>query len=270
MPFPPDDLERLRAEQDEEERRHWDAVAEDDARVERERREGARRAAIEAMEEWFYKNFENPESDTPRDPDDGEFIYPWGGPFDATQMLGDRFNHEYEEAWIASAVEAIEREGTVEWAPTSYGDYYEHPDPEESEGSAALSSQILGRLDALEATLADLQTRPTNIGHNQPPEDIGLPPYDESDEQEIRSAIAETRSELATAAPDPQKLTTLSDRFHKVGKAIGTWLAGKADLAVDETIKRSVQGLCWVTTYKILANLGDDLMRLAEQLISKF
>lgn len=270
MAYPPQGPRRRSDYDEAEERRYWDQLADDEERAEHERIAALRRAALETMDEWFFKNFENPESETPRDPDTHEFVFPWGGPFDATQALRDRFDHEYDEAWIAAAAEEIERNGTYEWAPTSYGEYYEHPDPGEGKEPAILSQQILGRLDQLEAQLAELQVTPDNIGHNRPPEEIGLPPYEDGDQRELRSAIAETRSELAVPEPDAKKLAMLSARFGKIGKAIGKWLAGKADLIVDEAIKRSVQALCWTAACATLVQLSDELARLAEQLMSKF
>src|SRR3546814_16861599 len=97
--------------------------------------------------------------------------------------------------------------------------------------------------------------RPGNIGHNAPPEEIGLPPYGDEEAAEIKTAIAETRVELAQVEPDPAALANQSRRFAQWGKKLGVWLAKKGDLAVDEFIKsgRSEErrvGTAWVSTVR--------------------
>src|SRR3546814_17434689 len=109
-----------------------------------------------------------------------------------------------------AAVKHIERDGTVEWAPTSHGDFYEHPDPEPEEETEAtrveLTGRILDRLDQLEAANAAMPGQHGNIGHNAPPAEIGLPPYGDEEAAESKTAIAETRDELAKVDPDSEAL----------------------------------------------------------------
>ncbi|MEP7351230.1 MAG: hypothetical protein ABI668_14930 [Sphingorhabdus sp.] len=86
-----------------------------------------REAAIESMVGWFFENFEDPQNEGHYDSEDGVYLYPYGGPFDAADMLSS-FSDDYpNEEWIKEAVERIERNGTYEWAPTSNGEFYEHP-----------------------------------------------------------------------------------------------------------------------------------------------
>src|SRR3546814_7834929 len=92
-----------------------------------------------------------PQVELPRDSEEQSFIYPWGGPFEASEVLHGEFSYRFDEATIMAAVKHIERDGTVEWAPTSHGDFYEHPDPEPEEETEAtrveLTGRILDRLD---------------------------------------------------------------------------------------------------------------------------
>jgi hypothetical protein len=273
MPNGNDDRARRQEDDAEEERRHWDAI-EDDERAEEEREAQRRADAIEAMEQWFFEQFEDPQIDTPRDSEEQTFIYLWGGPFEASDVLHGAFSHEYDEATIMAAVDHIERDGTVEWAPTSSGDYYEHPDPEaeqEPEASRSeLTTQILDRLDQLEAAMAAMPGQPGNIGHNAPPDEIGTPPYSHEATVEIAAAIDDTRTQLATAEPDPAALATLSRKFAGWGKALGTWLAGKGDLAVDEFVKNGVKAITWASALSLLGHLADDLSTLAQKLLAHF
>lgn len=268
------DEERRRRDEDaEEERRYWEQI-EDDEAAEREREAEAKRRAIEKMENWFFEQFEDPQNETPRDSENQSYFYPWGGPFDAGDVLRDQFGYEYDAKWIDETIELIEKDGTTEWAPTSSGDYYEHPDPEnettDRDGETArISARVLQRLDALETALAVLPAAPANIGHNVPPETIGLPPYSDEDAAEMRAAIEETRSEIEREAPDPTRLATLARRFGSWSAKLGSWLAKKGDLAVDELIKNSIKALTWTTAIGLLGEVAHDLLELARHLLAR-
>lgn len=268
-----DDRERRRRDDDEEERHYWESI-EDEKRAEEEREAQARTDAIEAMEKWFFEQFEDPQVEMPRDNEEQSFIYPWGGPFEAGDVLHGEFSHRFDEATIMAAVEHIERDGTVEWAPTSHGDFYEHPDSEPEEEAEAtrmeLTGRILDRLDQLEAAIATMPGQPGNIGHNAPPEEIGLPPYGDEDVAEIKTAIAETRKELAQVEPDAAVLTAQSRRFEQWGKKLGLWLAKKGDLAVDEFIKNGIKAVTWASALTLFGELAHDLLALAKAVLAHF
>src|SRR3546814_2773058 len=113
-----------------------------------------------------------------------------------------------------------------------------------------------------------MPVQPGNIGHNAPPEDIGLPPYGDEEAAEIKTAIAETRVELAQVEPDPAALANQSRRFAQWGKKLGVWLAKKGDLAVDEFIKSGVKAITWTGALALLGALADDLDRKSTRLNS--
>jgi hypothetical protein len=79
-------------------------------------------AAVDAMVEWFFDNFEDPVHATPWE---GDYVYIWGGPYDANEELEDAFGDKLEEQFgeklrvrvIAEAVDRIEEDG-FEWAPS--------------------------------------------------------------------------------------------------------------------------------------------------------
>lgn len=268
-----DDRKRKRWEDAEEERHYWESI-EDEKREEEEKAAQAQADAIEAMETWFFEQFEDPQVEMPRDSEEQSFIFPWGGPFEASDVLHVEFSHRFDEATIMAAVEHIERYGTVEWAPTSHGDFYEHPDSEPDEEPEAtrveLTGRILDRLDQLEAAIAAMPGQPGNIGHNAPPEEIGLPPYGDEEVAEIKAAIAETRTELAEVDPDAAVLATQSRRFEQWGKKLGLWLAKKGDLAVDELIKNGIKAVTWAGALTLFGDLAHDLFALAKALLAHF
>ena len=74
----------------------------------------------ELMIEWFRDNFEDPSESTPRD--DGDWVYIWGGPYDAREELKDafadqlgRFGSDTADTLIAAASHKLDG---WEWAPS--------------------------------------------------------------------------------------------------------------------------------------------------------
>jgi hypothetical protein len=270
MPREWTDDERRRA--DEEEQAHyWDSV-EEERRAEEAKQE-ARQAAVEEMVGWFHEQFEDPQVETPRDSEDDSYIYPWGGPFGASDVLYGMFREEHDEELIQQAIKSVESDGTTEWAPTSSGEYYEHPQPDDNESGAIpalsqLTASALERLDALEAIVAALPGVSSQIGHNAPPEAIGIPPYTDEDGHAATAAIAETRAALATQDPNPAELATLARRFDGWGTKIAAWLGKKADLAVDEAIKNSVRAFTWSQAAGAFAATAGILVELAKHLLA--
>lgn len=264
------DEERRRDE--EEERHYWESI-EDERIAEEERQEAAKASAIDTMENWFHENFEDPQIQMPRDAEDQVFLYPYGGPFEAGDVLHETFSHEFDAAWIVEAAELVEQIGTFEWAPTSESEYYDHLEPEEgiepspSSQVTEIKIGILERLTQLETAVAAMPTTPANVGHNQPPEGIGLPPYTDQDASEVGAAIAETRTALQDPAPDPVELSRLSTRFEVLRAKIGPWLAKKGDLAVDKFIEHSIPALTWGGMLTLFGDVSGLLKRLAQLLL---
>ena len=266
---------RRRASLAAEEEEAWHA--EDEYRQQQAEEEEAenRASAIESMVAWFEEQFEDPQNETPYDSEDGEYVYVFGGPFDANDVLGDQFGSEYKQEWIEAAVEQVQSDGIFEWAPKTGGDYYEHPDREEDtpdvEGVSVreeITGQILEKLGALEACLAELPRAPASIGHNYPPDEIGLPPYDDESRRELEEAIVETRSEVIEPEPDQARLARAESTFRRVGTAIAKWIGAKLDLAVDEAIKATVKATAWGTVAAYALGLADDLASLIRHLFS--
>ena len=71
-------------------------------------------AAVEAMVEWFFSNFEDPAHRTPWD---GGYVFIWGGPHYAQGELDGAFGGVATDRAIAAAVDRIEEDG-FEWAPS--------------------------------------------------------------------------------------------------------------------------------------------------------
>jgi len=71
----------------------------------------------EVMKEWFLSKYENPVEHTPYESAEGGYIYLWGGPFDAGDVLGDEFGGIVSDETIEECVQELEDEqACVEWA----------------------------------------------------------------------------------------------------------------------------------------------------------
>ena len=219
----------------------------------------------EYMRHWFHRNFEDPSNETPRD--DGEFIYIWGGPYDAHEQLFDEFGSLVSEKRIQEvADEIVNEDGIYDWAPgTDHPSNIEreeewHREQQEQEATPQPESldqiidrlqsgvkprygdsheleqrrAVVERLDELVSTLAVMTPAHGGIGHNRPP------PDDDSPEalaiNEIRDAEQTIRSELAKESPDALKVANATSRLRT---ALG-WLGKKLDKGVDAIITVAV------------------------------
>src|SRR5436190_22863895 len=71
---------------------------------------------VDAIVKWFFENYEDPANETPWT--EGEYVYIWGGPYDAREELEENFYTTAPEL-LETALEKIEADG-VEWAPSGW------------------------------------------------------------------------------------------------------------------------------------------------------
>lgn len=239
---------RSQRDEDEEERHFYESMEED--RLEEERKDQERRQAIDEMVAWFFKHFESPELEHYYDNESGEYLWPFGGPFDAGVQIDQQFDTQYlTKEWRDAAVEEITNDGTEDWSPTTEGDFYEHPEEEPDPVGGIITPNLskdeainilMAKVVRLQSQLKELPSQP-NFGHNYPPEEIGSPPYKNEDKDALEDALESTRNELDKADPDKEKLQTNANKLQSVAIGIGKYLALKTDLAVDETIKIGIK-----------------------------
>ncbi len=72
-------------------------------------------AIVKLMMGWFLNNFEDPVHRTPHD--EGEYVFIWGGPYDAQEELEGAFGHIAPPELIEAAVAQVEHVSTL-WAPS--------------------------------------------------------------------------------------------------------------------------------------------------------
>ncbi len=199
----------------------------------------------ELMLEWFFQRFEDPAERTPHD--EGEYVWIWGGPYDAAEQIEAKFGHLASQALMDDVVNEIEWHGT-EWAPVSSPDDYDPPDfPDEpisldvysnepsdrygSEEDLSARAQVREALDKLRAALN--QPRPIGIGHNMPPEGDEL----KSEGDELKPAIFALKAEFSKPKPDIARVKKWTTPIRDMLVAIGKWTAEKANKGADSAIK---------------------------------
>ena len=74
---------------------------------------------IDSLIKWFRENYQHPEVELPYDKEEEKYIFAYGGPYDANDVLTERFPKETEEI-IKAAVEKIESDGTFDWSPIQH------------------------------------------------------------------------------------------------------------------------------------------------------
>jgi hypothetical protein len=70
---------------------------------------------IQIMKNWFLSNYQNPEGEIPYDKEEGDYVYIYGGPYDAREELNDQFADYVDESIIEELVEELEND-CYEWS----------------------------------------------------------------------------------------------------------------------------------------------------------
>lgn len=79
---------------------------------------------LDVMETWFRERYEDPAERTPYESAEGGYIWIWGGPYEADEVLGDEFGDKVSQETIDSLVEDLGSECSI-WAPTSLLEDYD-------------------------------------------------------------------------------------------------------------------------------------------------
>ena len=66
---------------------------------------------------WFGERFTDPAQETPYNGREGGYLYVWGGPYDARDEMETEFSALVSPQVIEDAIEEVEADGILEWAP---------------------------------------------------------------------------------------------------------------------------------------------------------
>lgn len=208
---------------------------------------------VDHLVHWFYFYYEDPANETPYNSREGGYQYVAGGPYNAEEELRDSFEGIVPEDIILRAVDELQIDGIIDWAPSSnhddkisimeeaLADQYEREKPNLQElqkliaddrelhfGSVEEQSrrkQVMENASDLLHALPD-QNRHGGLGHNNPPEEIGV---NQHEIEELRSRIKDLEDELKGDAPNRKKI---SNSISIIEKFL-SWGAGKIDKTVD-------------------------------------
>jgi hypothetical protein len=70
---------------------------------------------IQIMKNWFLSNYQNTDGEIPYDKEDGDYVYIYGGPYDAREELNDQFGDYVDGSIIEELVEELEND-CYEWS----------------------------------------------------------------------------------------------------------------------------------------------------------
>ena len=211
------------------------------------------------MSQWFHQYFDHPDNvGTPWV--EHEYLWIWGGPYDAGEELHAKFGDVASEKLIEEVVKEVEAEGITDW-----GRHHVPEDQEEGEqapdelpsldafsdeaGSAYGTPAELEARDLARAALDEVQKAldeiPVGIGHNRPPEEI----EPEDDVELVRSAVAALRVEFSKQNPTVSRVKAWARPLREALVATTKWVGRKVDTAVDAGMKvAGGTGAAWVVS----------------------
>jgi len=185
-------------------------------------------ARVEAMVEWFHSNFEDPSESTPHD--EGEFVYIWGGPYEAYDQLFDAFGGDASEELIARAVEEVQSNGIFDWAPSS-----NRVAPDDLEESPSDYEQMQARLADAKSILENLEPLSGPFGHNHPPPEAQMLALTAEDRDKILGAITYLQTAPASLPESEKEAAEKSAQvLDSYASKLGVWMKSNV---VDEAGK---------------------------------
>lgn len=200
------------------------------------------------ISDWFYENFEPPIDNMPRDPKTGLFEWIWGGPFDAREEIEDAFIN-LDSDILDDVIDEIQFSGT-QWAP--HIDRVTVIDKQQ-----ASYDDLQRRIKELEQILQTVRPTPSAIGGNNPPENIGLPPYGETDEDELKDALATLQQPKDALTSDALRLLSATATVRSKSELIGNFLARHgekfAESFSDQLGKRTADSITLASWLKLSA-----------------
>jgi hypothetical protein len=212
----------------------------------------------ELMLQWFFQNFEDPVNSTPWDGETKDYMYIWGGPYDASEQLYDRFGELVPESLIEKVVDEVQADGTSDWAPHPNSPFYDdgrddededEPEPPSLEiyldepsdryGSPQEREARAHAIEAIENLQRTLQARrPIGIGHNQPPNDTQQP----EEISDLPQALQELSAELQKPNPEIGLVKRWATPLRNALIASAKWTLKKVDGAITAVLNVSAVG----------------------------
>lgn len=229
---------------------------------------------IEALVEWFHWNFEDPAEMTPYETREGGYIYIWGGPYNASDALGEQFEEIVGYDVVQAATEIIQSDGLFDWAPASrrLREEVELEESVEAIETEDIEAAISTALDAVVESAKKVNAHRGGIGHNNPPEPIDDMAFDLADEARLFTSTRNIRTALEEEDLTEERIAEDRNVLSDISIKILKWLAGKADRAVDSfssTLGKLVATGAFGVVGDLIFDLGSKIQVLLD-LLAKF
>ncbi|MEJ8563501.1 hypothetical protein QTO30_21190 [Yoonia sp. GPGPB17] len=211
---------------------------------------------IRMMVSWFHAHFEDPAHRTPYESREGGYQWIWGGPHEANDEVQDEFGEVVEYEIMKEAIDEIESDGLLEWAPREQpGDYDddgvlngEIVDGDEEWPPIIVTSQspisepaarqdVAARLDELEALIQPLVSPQGMMGHNHPPEPLEVEhPCSREEWLALNEAVAAIREQTKAQEPDDAIVAEKTLTLGAVASKLAGWLKVRAEKGIDAAL----------------------------------
>lgn len=212
---------------------------------------------VTAMVKWFGANFEDPAQETPYNGREGGYQYIWGGPFEARDELVDAFDGAATEEEIEAAIEEIEADGIVDWAPEGSRIQPDGPDDDADAYQAGTPEEQVERaVDELALALIKYRAERPYIGHNNPP--TAIDEVAPAELEAVEQGIVEVKAELASSTPSVSKLQRVKDLFGWIKDKI-VWISSGVGIYAGDKIKDAVSEKFYAKVEPLLSQAIDAL-----------
>jgi hypothetical protein len=201
------------------------------------------------LRRWFLTHYEDPANETPYESAEGGYIYIWGGPYDAHEVLWENFEGVVPDDIIDAVADPLSQD-MPDWAPVYKGEPEHEEQSKENvrdwediddDGEGLARDEVLRILKGAEEALRRIESIPPKhgaIGHNKPPEDIDdALPLTRAEIADVRSALGNLRSQAESPLPDSDAVEASTSKVATAESKVSAWLGDKGDLATSEFVK---------------------------------
>jgi hypothetical protein len=253
---------------------------------------------FDAIVEWFRAHYEDPANETPYDSEEGGYLYIWGGPYDAREVIQEEFEGVATDDLMERAIAEIEL-GGWEWVRRGRGDSPAEGELTDDEIDAFIDAAVTEVVDGegvwpkiiavpqtsekearrrLRETLDELEEEikflsievnvpPPAMGHNNPPEAIDPASAQVRQVKREIASIAETIEQIREITqrdePSAEEVISQRNRLAKAVISVGKYVGRKIDKGIDQSINVGV--VLGIANYdKVLIAVNNVIQAVAE------
>lgn len=234
----------------------------------------SRDEAIQAIEDWFFENYEDPANSQPYESAEGGYQYIRPGPFDAEEVVREAYEGSVPDGLIDAAVDRIQS-GGFDWVPVGSRLREREPDDEPLPNTSAervedLEQQLAAAVAAATAALDNVDQLHGRIGHNMPPEGIDEMPLGQNARAALRVDLNDLGGLRARLSVESTSDKELVKRITATATSVGRYVAALADRAAKSIADKAGEIAVQLVAYSTLGDTLLEVVRLARDLIRVF